>query len=107
MSPKAESAHGKPVVLMQVVGARPQFVKACPTLPRNRDGKRSGAAIASLVVHTGQHYDPAMSDIFFSELGIPKADLDLGVGSGSHGRQTARMLEALETRCSNFGRTWC
>ena len=97
MSPKAESASCKPVVLMQVVGARPQFVKLAPLCRAIEAANAGGAAITSLVVHTGQHYDPAMSDVFFSELGIPKADLDLGVGSGSHGRQTARMLEALET----------
>ena len=97
MSPKAESATCKPVVLMQVVGARPQFVKLAPLCRAIEAANANGAAITSLVVHTGQHYDPAMSDVFFSELGIPKADLDLGVGSGSHGRQTARMLEALET----------
>ncbi len=97
MSPKAEPASRKPVVLMQVVGARPQFVKLAPLCRAIEAANAGGAAITSLVVHTGQHYDPAMSDVFFSELGIPKADLDLGVGSGSHGRQTARMLEALET----------
>ena len=97
MSPKAESDKGKPVVLMQVVGARPQFVKLAPLCRAIGAANAKGSTITSLVVHTGQHYDPAMSDVFFSELGIPMADLDLGVGSGSHGRQTGRMLEALET----------
>ena len=82
MSPKAESASCKPVVLMQVVGARPQFVKLAPLCRAIEAANAGGATITSLVVHTGQHYDPAMSDVFFSELGIPKADLDLGVGSG-------------------------
>jgi UDP-N-acetylglucosamine 2-epimerase len=82
---------------MQVVGARPQFVKLAPVCRAIEAANRGGARIESQVVHTGQHYDPAMSDVFFSELGIPGADLDLGVGSGPHGRQTARMLEGLET----------
>jgi UDP-N-acetylglucosamine 2-epimerase len=81
---------------MQVVGARPQFVKLAPVSRAIVAANAGGARIESLVVHTGQHYDPAMSGVFFTELGIPQADLDLGVGSGSHGRQTARMLEGLE-----------
>src|SRR5688572_17397477 len=86
----------RPVRLMQVVGARPQFVKLAPVCRAIAAANSGGARIDSFVVHTGQHYDPAMSGVFFSELGIPEADLDLGVGSGSHGRQTARMLESLE-----------
>ncbi len=97
MSPKPESGGAAPAVLMQVVGARPQFVKLAPVCRAIEAANESGARIESQVVHTGQHYDPAMSDVFFSELGIPEADLDLGIGSGSHGRQTGRMLEALET----------
>ena len=84
------------VRLMQVVGARPQFVKLAPVSRAIEAANAGGASIESVVIHTGQHYDPALSDVFFSELGIPEADLDLGVGSGSHGRQTARMLEGLE-----------
>ncbi len=97
MSLKAKSVRGAPLRLMQVVGARPQFVKLAPLCRAIEAANTNGAAIDSQVVHTGQHYDPAMSDVFFSELGIPAADLDLGIGSGSHGRQTGRMLEALET----------
>jgi UDP-N-acetylglucosamine 2-epimerase len=82
---------------MQVVGARPQFVKLAPVSRAVAAANAAGRAVESVVVHTGQHYDPAMSDVFFDELGIPPADLDLGVGSGPHGRQTARMLEALES----------
>jgi UDP-GlcNAc3NAcA epimerase len=52
--------------------------------------------IEDLIVHTGQHYDPGMSDVFFEELDIPHAGVDLGVGSGTHGQQTARMLEGIE-----------
>ena len=95
MSPNSDAVGG-PVRLMQVVGARPQFVKLAPVCRAIAAANAGGRRIESFIVHTGQHYDPAMSDVFFAELDIPEADLDLGVGSGSHGRQTARMLEALE-----------
>jgi UDP-N-acetylglucosamine 2-epimerase len=74
-----------------VVGARPQFVKAAPVssaLRRHGHGEH--------LVHTGQHYDAEMSQVFFDELGIPTPDENLNVGSGRHGEQTARMLERLE-----------
>jgi UDP-GlcNAc3NAcA epimerase len=96
MSRSAEAGIGAPVRLMQVVGARPQFVKLAPVSRAIASANAGGARIESLVVHTGQHYDTAMSDVFFSELEIPAADVDLGVGSGSHGRQTSRMLDGLE-----------
>ena len=74
-----------------VVGARPQFVKAAvlsrALRPRHEE----------FLVHTGQHYDDSMSDVFFRELDIPEPDANLGAGSGSPGLQTARMLEGLET----------
>ena len=74
-----------------VVGARPQFVKAGPV-------SRALAArgIAETLIHTGQHYDPALSDVFFTQLQLRPPDHHLGVGSGPHGLQTARMLEAIE-----------
>jgi UDP-GlcNAc3NAcA epimerase len=103
MSPSADASKGGPVRLMQVVGARPQFVKLAPVCRAIAAANAGGARIENFVVHTGQHYDPAMSDVFFTELGIPQADLDLGVGSGPHGRQTARMLEALETAMVEHG----
>ena len=77
--------------LVHVVGARPNFIKAAPViaaLARRR--------VAQLLVHTGQHYDDALSDVFFRELALPRPDIDLGVGSGSHARQTAALLSALE-----------
>ncbi len=83
--------------IVSVVGARPQFVKlapVCRALERHNAAGR--ARIEDLIVHTGQHYDPAMSDVFFEELDIPRPAVDLGVGSGSHGRQTALMLEGIE-----------
>jgi len=76
--------------VLSVVGARPQFIKAAPVY-------RALAARCEVVqVHTGQHYDDNMSAVFFRELGLPAPDIDLGVGSGSHARQTAAMLEGLE-----------
>jgi UDP-GlcNAc3NAcA epimerase len=74
------------------VGARPQFIKAAVVA-------RAFAArddVREVLVHTGQHYDENMSGVFFKELGIPAPAVHLGVGSGSHGAQTGRMLEALE-----------
>jgi UDP-GlcNAc3NAcA epimerase len=79
---------------VSVVGARPQFVKLAP-IARAMSG--APRRITDLIVHTGQHYDDSMSRVFFEELGIPPPAINLGVGSGSQGRQTARMLEAIES----------
>jgi UDP-GlcNAc3NAcA epimerase len=73
-----------------VVGARPQFIKAAPVSRALR------TRFTEVLVHTGQHYDDAMSDVFFRELGLPAPDRNLGVGSGSHGAQTGRMMMELE-----------
>lgn len=81
---------------VSIVGARPQFVKLAP-LARVFDGRQNpGERIDHLIIHTGQHYDPEMSAIFFKDLGIPEATFHLGVGSGTHGYQTGRMLEEIE-----------
>lgn len=83
--------------IVSIVGARPQFVKLAPVCraveAHNRAG---GVSVTHVIVHTGQHYDPELSDIFFDELEIPKPDINLGVGSGPHGQQTGRMLEHFE-----------
>ncbi|OGF47328.1 MAG: UDP-N-acetylglucosamine 2-epimerase [Candidatus Firestonebacteria bacterium RIFOXYC2_FULL_39_67] len=76
--------------IVSIVGARPQFVKAAVV---SRALKKAG--IKELLVHTGQHYDYKMSDIFFKELGIPKP-LHLSIGSGKHGEKTGEMLEKIE-----------
>ena len=87
-----------PLAVLSIVGARPQFVKAA-ALWRALDrfnGETRGSRIASRLVHTGQHYDHEMSEVFFRELDLPKPDFELGIGSGTHGAQTGRMLEGLE-----------
>ena len=76
--------------LVSVVGARPQFIKAAVLSTALR------REFTEVLVHTGQHYDDLMSDVFFRELGLPQPDTNLGVGSASHAVQTARMLEGLE-----------
>ena len=87
--------------VVSVVGARPQFVKLAPIA---RAFARAG--IDHRIVHTGQHYDPMLSDVFFDELGIPDPDIHLGIGSGSHGRQTGRMLEALDGVLPDLAPDW-
>ena len=76
---------------MIVVGARPQFMKAAPVLKA-----LAARGFETVLVHTGQHYDAAMSDVFFDELGLPAPDDNLGISGGGHGAMTGRMLEALE-----------
>ncbi len=78
--------------IIHVVGARPNFMKAAPVLAAL--GRRAG--IAQALIHTGQHYDQNMSDIFFAELGLPQPDVNLGVGSGSHTMQTAQIMLRFE-----------
>lgn len=78
--------------ILSVVGARPQFVK----LAAIADAAAQRPDVDHVIVHTGQHYDAAMSDVFFADLRIPAPDVNLSVGSGSHGRQTGAMLAGIE-----------
>jgi UDP-GlcNAc3NAcA epimerase len=78
--------------ILSVVGARPQFIKAAAV----SRVLRATRGLQEVLVHTGQHYDHGMSAVFFRELEIPKPNRNLAIGSGTHGAQTGRMLEALE-----------
>lgn len=77
--------------ILHVVGARPNFMKAAPVLHALRE-----VGARQTLVHTGQHYDRNMSDVFFSQLEIPEPDVNLGVGSGSHAKQTADIMTGFE-----------
>jgi UDP-N-acetylglucosamine 2-epimerase len=84
--------------IITIVGARPQFIKAAPVSKAIRDHNEKGEdpRLTEVLVHTGQHYDHGMSQIFFDELDISEPDLNLGIGSGSHGWQTGQMLMRIE-----------
>lgn len=80
--------------LVTILGARPQFIKAGTV---SRAILNSSASVNEVIVHTGQHYDANMSDIFFSEMHIPKPDYFLSVNGGLHGKMTGQMLEKIES----------
>lgn len=77
--------------VLNVVGARPNFMKVAPIVKA-----LEAVGVPQLLVHTGQHYDRAMSELFFDELGLPRPDINLGIGSGRHGEQTGRIMAAFE-----------
>src|SRR3989440_12146835 len=78
--------------ILHVVGARPNFMKVAPVLAELKKVLRA----EQILVHTGQHYDPNMSDVFFQDLGMPAPDAHLGAGSGTHAQQTAKMMVEVE-----------
>lgn len=82
------------MLVLCVVGARPNFMKMSPVV-----SELARRGIPHLLVHTGQHYDARMSQVFFDELGMPAPEVDLGVGSDSHARQTARIMVLFEELC--------
>lgn len=82
------------ITLLTIIGARPQIIKAAALSRAIRTS--FSETVREIIVHTGQHYDENMSEIFFSELEIPRPDYNLNVGSGVHGKQTALMIEGIE-----------
>ena len=92
--------------IVTVLGARPQFIKAGSVSREVEKRRNRGATISETIVHTGQHYDPNMSDIFFNELRIPKPHYSLGVGGSSHGVMTGRMIEKIEELLLNEQPDW-
>ena len=80
--------------LLTVIGARPQIIKAAAISRAVRENFQD--KVEERILHTGQHYDANMSQVFFDELGIPSPDYNLGVGSGPHGEQTAKMIDGIE-----------
>jgi UDP-N-acetylglucosamine 2-epimerase (non-hydrolysing) len=83
----------RPYRIVSIAGARPNFMKIAPIVAAL---KRRPGVFESLLVHTGQHYDEKLSQVFFDELGIPRPDINLNVGSGSHAQQTAAVMTAFE-----------
>jgi len=83
-----------------VVGARPQFIKAAPVsraiCEYNKKTGGNPKPVTEIIIHTGQHFDAEMSDVFFREMNIPRPDYNLGINSASHGAMTGRMLEKIE-----------
>jgi UDP-N-acetylglucosamine 2-epimerase (non-hydrolysing) len=84
--------------VMNVVGARPNFMKIAPLM----EAYKSRREVEPLLVHTGQHYDDKMSELFFRQLGIPKPDINLEIGSASHAVQTAEIMKAFEPICLEY-----
>jgi UDP-GlcNAc3NAcA epimerase len=91
------------VNIVTIVGARPQFIKAAVV---SRALSELGSRVRETIVHTGQHFDKNMSDVFFEELDIPKPNHHLGIGGGTHGQNTGRMIEAIEAVLLNVRPDW-
>jgi UDP-N-acetylglucosamine 2-epimerase (non-hydrolysing) len=99
-----------PLKLLLIAGARPNFMKVAPLIRcinrRNADRATADPPIDFCLVHTGQHYDDRMSQIFFEELGIPAPGMNLEVGSGSHAVQTANIMMRFEPVCETMHPEW-
>jgi UDP-N-acetylglucosamine 2-epimerase (non-hydrolysing) len=93
MPSPTRSRPGEPIRILAVAGARPNFMKIAPLM---KELAKRPSRFEPILIHTGQHYDKTMSDSFFRDLGIPEPDVNLGVGSGSHGEQTAQVLVKIE-----------
>jgi len=100
----------KEIKVVIIAGARPNFMKVAPIIKcirtRASNPARNGTHLSYRLVHTGQHYDEKMSDIFFAELGIPAPDINLEVGSGSHAVQTANVMTKFEPVCEQERPDW-
>lgn len=100
----------KEIKVVIIAGARPNFMKVAPIIKcirtRAADPSRNGSRVSYRLVHTGQHYDAKMSDIFLTELGIPAPDINLEVGSGSHAVQTANVMTKFEPVCEQEQPDW-
>src|SRR5512141_1108976 len=94
--------------LLLVAGARPNFMKIAPLIHAIGALRASGDAVqlSYTLVHTGQHYDPRMSQVFFDEMGIPAPDINLEVGSGSHAVQTGKVMLGFEPACQQLDPDW-
>src|SRR6266850_487966 len=96
--------------LLVIAGARPNFMKIAPLIKaaqaHNAACRNGEIRFDCRLVHTGQHYDAKMSDIFFQELGIPAPDFNLGIGSGSHAAQTANIMLQFEPICVQEKPDW-
>ena len=93
--------------IFHIVGARPNFMKVAPVLKALKERKN----VTQSLIHTGQHYDVNMSDVFFQQLGIPAPEVNLAVGSGTHAKQTAEIMIRLEPlvverRAGRRARVW-
>lgn len=95
--------------IISVIGARPQFIKAAAVSRAivEHNEKYPDCPIVEIIIHTGQHYDENMSQVFFEELDIPEPDYNLGIGSSSHAEQTGKMLQKIEAVLIKERPDWC
>jgi len=82
------------IKILTIVGARPQFIKAAALSRAIR--KNFSNEVSEIILHTGQHYDSSMSDVFFNEMQIPEPGCNLNIGSDNHGMQTGKMIQGIE-----------